>query len=92
MMRGSKEQHDELFKQISLETLSETSQGVQGSHPQTGGIEEAMSPEGSDASREGREGTTQARLIYPDLPTSQGMSAKAKYRYDKRIGGWRRVY
>lgn len=79
MMRGSKEQHDELFKQTSLETLPETPQGVSSGTP----IKET----GDD-----RGGTTQTRFLRPDLSTLQRMSTKARCRFDSRIGGWRRVY
>lgn len=92
MMRGSKEQHDELFKQIDLEKVSETSQGLQKSCSRSKDSETSLSPEGGDFGRASRESIAQARLLYPDSHTTERMSTKARCRFDSRIGGWRRVY
>lgn len=79
MMRGSKEQHDELFKQTGLAKIYATPPGVQ-----VGNTGEEMGGDG--------EGTAQARLLHPNPPTAERMSTRARCRFDSRIGGWRRVY
>lgn len=76
MMRGTKEQHDELFRKENVAEVSETLPIV------------------SEGSRSGKggEGEVQTRLLRSDSSPPLEVSKKVRCRYDKRIGGWRRVY
>lgn len=85
MMRGTKEKHDELFEKINLEKVPTPSYELQEGNNGTNMPEEVRRGEG-------KEGTISPRCLHTDTNPPSTRGEKTRYRYDKRIGGWRRVY
>lgn len=93
MMRGSKEQHDAIFS--TNKRVEEVQESTSTIHKGSNGGEVSQdSSREENGDRVCKEEASSPRQPSPNLDAFQRarLLSKTHYRFDQRIGGWRRVY